>query len=925
MKKNFSAATIFILFSCLTNSVFAQPGKARISLTNTLEKGERLYTEGAYIQAAAAFANVVENNPSDAVTRWKLAETYLKLNDYKRAAQQFKTFYESEDKDIQLHYPNAGFYYGLALRQLANYETAKGVLTRYIDKNKTNTDPLSAQLLAKAKIERDGCDFALSEYSNVTAEVQNMGTVMNGIYNEAAAAYSTENNMYYTAVATGTTVSINESRRTFSKLYRAKNDGTVWTNQTVLPEAINQPGVHNANSCVSNDGKRLYFTRCTEQADGNMHCDLYLSQISEEGTYSAPIKLEDEVNMPNSSTTMPFVLDVGRGDDLLYFASNRKGSKGGYDVWSVVRHPEGTYDNLQNLTNINTVADELSPFVDKEGIVYFSSNGHPSYGGYDVFSYQVIEQEPIIKNLGKPINSPADDLYFNTNAAGTNGFLVSNRVGTRAFDENNPTCSDDIFTVKIMRKKPIKDKTTPKAPVANVKMGTEVRKDIIVEGSDPAFADKSNTSDVKTTTQAPQKTADNAKTQAEKTTGEPAKKTTEEAKKAVEPAVVDNPSKTPVENMPKVEVKTEDKNPQVAIKTPEKTAETSTEPEKTTTQPLAGANYKNPKRNVSADACARACLYDVTSGIAYTVRDVPCANDNNIDFALSPNKRYIFVLERAGETLQSREISTLSSKKSEIFHPRLDSREVSVTPPNANTPVASSPTKITETPKEVTIPAKTPTAIESFTIKGGLKSDNAATDKTVDLSGTTIILYRLDNETSTTEIARKQITADNVYEFEVKQGTPYRLVAEKTGFLKTSVDFTADKNTTTASQLVLREKKANVAFKINNIYYEFNSAMLTPESTQELTSLLTLLNDNQTAIVEVSAHTDNVGTPAANQSISQRRAQSVVDFLTSRGVSAARLRAKGYGATQPISDNKTEASRAKNRRTEFKLVGEIKQ
>ncbi|MEY4927893.1 MAG: hypothetical protein RI894_2329, partial [Bacteroidota bacterium] len=616
--------------------------------------------------------------------------------------------------------------------------------------------------------------------------------------------------------------------------------------------------------------------------------------------------------LPNSSTTMPFVLDAGRGDDLLYFASNRKGSKGGYDIWSVVRHPEGTYDNLQNLADINTVTDELSPFVDKEGMLYFSSNGHPSYGGYDVFSYQVVEQEPIIKNLGKPINSPADDLYFNTNSTGTNGFLVSNRVGTRVFDENNPTCSDDIFTVKIMRKKPIKDKTTPKNPVANSTMGKEVRKDIIVEGSDPAFADKP--ADVKT---ANVKTAD-VKTADVKTADV---KTADVKPADVKPADV----KT-------ADVKTADTGSQVA----DKATETGSESAKT--PPVSGSNYKNPKRNVSADACARASLYDVTSGVAYPVRDVPCANDNNIDFALSPNKRYIFVLERAGETLQSREISTLNSKKSEIFHPRLDSREVSVTLPSVNVAVATTTPKkaenlkTAENPKDVgaqkatETPVKTPPAEETFILKGGLASDNTATGKSTDLKGTTVVLYHLDNETSTTEIARKQLAADNTYEFSVKQGNPYRLVAEKTGFLKTSVDFTADKNTNTpvTSQLVLREKKANVAFKINNIYYEFNSAMLTPESTQELTSLLTLLNDNQTAIVEISAHTDNVGTPAANQSISQRRAQSVVDFLTSHGINSNRLRAKGYGATQPIADNKTEASRAKNRRTEFKLLGEIK-
>ncbi len=911
MKKEHLILSLFFFLATTVNS-FAQPGKARISTANKLEKGEALYAQGAYIQAVTAFSAAVEHNPNDAVTRWKLAETYLKINDYKRAAQQFKIFYESEDKDIQLNYPNAGFYYAVALRQLGNNETAKGVLTRYIDKNKTNTDLASALLLARAKTERDGCDFAMSDYSNMKAEIVNIGTVTNGIYNEASATFSDDKTMYYTAVATNTPVSINESRRTFSKLYRATNDGTVWINQTALPEVINTAGVHNSNACVTSDGKRMYFTRCAEQTDGKMQCYIYLSQIGADGSFGAPLKLEEEINATNSSTSTPFVMDAGRGDDLLYFASNRKGTKGGYDIWSVIRHPEGTYDNLQNITDINTPVDEVAPFVDKEGLVYFSSNGHAGYGGFDIFSYQVIEQEPVIKNLGKPVNSAADDLYFTTNSTGTYGFLVSNRVGSKGFDENNPTSSDDIFTVKIDRKKPLKDKTTPKAPVENVVIGKEVRKDIIVDGN-PKVIDSKPKEEIKQEPKIAENTATAEQSGAEK------KRLAEEAAKVRMLAAINGTDKVDKTNE-KVD-KTNPAQKQNEIGKSEKPVEIP----KTEKAPVlvAGTNYKNPKRNVSADACARACLYDITSGTAYSVRDVPCANENNIDFALYPNKKYIFVLERAGEVLQSREISTLSSKKSEIFHPRLENREVTIAPPTLNASVQTTKAEPAVNNQPKTDPEK-PFAIEPFSLKGGLASDNT-TAKATDLTGTTVILYRMDNETSVTEIARKQTTADNVFEFTVKQGMPYRLVAEKTGFLKASIDFTADKNNTKPTeQLVLREKKANVAFKMNNIYYETNSAMLTPESIQELNGLLTLMNDNLSSIIEISAHTDNSGTSSVNQALSQRRAQSVVDYLTSHGISANRLRAKGYGATQPISDNKTEASRAKNRRTEFKLVGEIK-
>ena len=117
--------------------------------------------------------------------------------------------------------------------------------------------------------------------------------------------------------------------------------------------------------------------------------------------------------------------------------------------------------------------------VDAEGKLYFSSNAHAGFGGFDAFSYEIVEQEPVIKNLGKPINSTADDLYFSTNSLGTEGFIVSNRTGSRSFDPQNTTSSDDIYLLRIDRKKPIKTpiKTTmPDTAVVNAKASPDPSK-----------------------------------------------------------------------------------------------------------------------------------------------------------------------------------------------------------------------------------------------------------------------------------------------------------------------------------------------------------------------------------------------------------------------------------------------------------------
>jgi len=94
-----------------------------------------------------------------------------------------------------------------------------------------------------------------------------------------------------------------------------------------------------------------------------------------------------------------------------------------------------------------------------------------------------------------------------------------------------------------------------------------------------------------------------------------------------------------------------------------------------------------------------------------------------------------------------------------------------------------------------------------------------------------------------------------------------------------------------------------------------------PVSLIELGKLLQVLNENPTLKVEISGYTDNTGKPEDNIKLSANRAKAVVDYLMGKNISANRLTYKGYGAAKPIADNTTEKGRAKNRRTEFMIIG----
>jgi outer membrane protein OmpA-like peptidoglycan-associated protein len=107
---------------------------------------------------------------------------------------------------------------------------------------------------------------------------------------------------------------------------------------------------------------------------------------------------------------------------------------------------------------------------------------------------------------------------------------------------------------------------------------------------------------------------------------------------------------------------------------------------------------------------------------------------------------------------------------------------------------------------------------------------------------------------------------------------------------------------------------------LKNIFFDFDKATLRPESTNELERLTKLLNDVPTLKIEISGHTDNKGSASYNQTLSENRAKSVVDYLISKGIAKERLEFKGYGLSQPIAGNETDEGRQLNRRTEFKIL-----
>jgi peptidoglycan-associated lipoprotein len=178
----------------------------------------------------------------------------------------------------------------------------------------------------------------------------------------------------------------------------------------------------------SPDGSTMYLTKARRELNANTGVEIYTSQRSD-AKWSAPVKYEI-----TSDTISSYGHPAVSPDGVwLYFTSDMPGGSGGKDIWRVnLKERAGSLENLGEW--INTGGDEMFPYVLSDSVLYFSSNGHPGYGGLDIFCARL---QPSggwsVTNMGTPINSSADDFGI-TFGKGESGYFSSNRQDARGYD-----------------------------------------------------------------------------------------------------------------------------------------------------------------------------------------------------------------------------------------------------------------------------------------------------------------------------------------------------------------------------------------------------------------------------------------------------------------------------------------------------------
>ncbi len=384
--------------------------------------------------------------PDNPKVVYQTAELFRITRNYAKAEEWYRKLIPANSEK----FPLSLFHLANVQMSLEKYDTAKTNFLAFKKLSRDIKDPSYRKLL-KSGIE--SCDYAMgAKDAPKMAVADHLDGSVNKPHIEFSPIEVDEKTLIYGSLRESGVnyydVALHDSMKIpVRKLYVAIKEGDEWKSKGELTGPFNQEGRHVGNAVLSEDGKRMYYTLCQKNWQGKVICHLYYSNKNG-SQWEEPIELDELTNLSNYTTTQPAIgRESKKNQEIVYFASDRPGGKGGLDIWYIQYNKKRkVFKAPKNAgSKINTVGTESTPYYDlSTHRLYFSSDGGVGFGGLDIFSVNGEKSkwdEP--KNLGKEINSSADDLDFTLKKNKKGGFLVSNRAGGAAL--LSPTCCDDIY------------------------------------------------------------------------------------------------------------------------------------------------------------------------------------------------------------------------------------------------------------------------------------------------------------------------------------------------------------------------------------------------------------------------------------------------------------------------------------------------
>ena len=440
------SVVVCLIFAFLTPSVFwaqkssmSTPPKKFRPLVRAAKK---MVDEDHLAEAAAYLEMAYQLKPQKTEIAYQSALLYLISREYQKAVALFRPIIgEQKFKDIHLEFAQA-------LQQSGEWDEAMPEFLFYLNNYKGKDREKMAEKIGDYIA---GCSLAIKESDSTKINnifVEHLNENINTQENDIAPVPFGDNVLYFTS-----------RWQDAAKLLRSRFLGTDWSPAEPLTSLPIPETTPIGNGTFSPDGSRFYCTMCQEVSKKKQkRCGIYYLKRTKEG-WTTPIRLSDRINHDSTDasgmTTQPYVIHKGNSE-ILFFTSNRKGGRGGMDIWmaSRVKNKENSdFDTPMNLgAIINTEGDEVTPFYDdEEQMLYFASNGRATMGGLDIFkSYGSLQYWTSPQNMGTPFNSSADDWYFVKNKSKTGGFFVSNRTyGIEKFSSRD----DDIYSFIVNNKR----------------------------------------------------------------------------------------------------------------------------------------------------------------------------------------------------------------------------------------------------------------------------------------------------------------------------------------------------------------------------------------------------------------------------------------------------------------------------------------
>jgi len=399
------------------------------SATQILEVGHKYFERGDYLGASKVYKQAMQVDSSDAAVLFHYSKSLMKLMQMEAASRYL---FKASLIDRGVNYPNIYYLLAEAYRGSGDYRRARRYYNKALIPYRRDRNSYWYKRIDQSK---EANSWAMKHDFNSKEEMTPIDAQFNSPVSEFAPRIA-DGKLYFTSLRAD---SIKENGivlddQYFSQLYFSNLDEESTAKSIAIEKG---KGVfrdrHIANISLSKDGEKAFFSVC----DSNYKCEIWSGSIKDDQIYNTK-KLNRNINFPNFNTTQAEYLERD-GKSYILFSSNRPKGFGEMDLW-IAEEKDFGFDEPVNLgAEINTPGNEISPFY-QDAWLYFSSDWHYGYGGYDIFKIQGwLSKFQEAENMGVPINSPADDYYFSI--ANDQALIASNRQ-----QKNSPDfCCNDIY------------------------------------------------------------------------------------------------------------------------------------------------------------------------------------------------------------------------------------------------------------------------------------------------------------------------------------------------------------------------------------------------------------------------------------------------------------------------------------------------